>query len=243
MASQVDIYNLALDAIGTRSTVTLITEGSAEANALNRHWDAARRAVLAASNWAFSRQQMSLALYQDATAGGTVPSPWLYEYSTPSNLVHMRYILPMFDNIPGVASGASVATFSGPPIKFVMSSDVDANGNDINVILTNQPQAIAVYTKDVKETNLCTDGFVEALRMYLGHRIAIALTGDKQLSGALYQQATEAIRAAEAQNNNEGLTVNESVPDWMRVRGYVSDFGYPGGDAMYYSPSSLVMVS
>jgi len=242
--SQLDIYNLTLDALGTRSTVSALNEGSAEANALNRHYDAARLEVLAAYEWSFARQQATLALLNDATQGQPVPTPWLYEYAVPSNNVRMRYILPMFNSMPGTnVGGASVPMFSGPAVKFVMSSDTDSNGNDINVLLTNQNQAIAIYTKSVTNVALFTSQFTEALRLYLGHRICIALTGDKQLSKGLFDEAQDAIRKAAATNQDEGLTVNESIPDWLRVRGYASDWAYPGGSSIYYGPNSLTMVS
>ena len=37
--------------------------------------------------------------------------------------------------------------------------------------------------------------------------------------------------------------MNENIPDWMRVRGYLSDFAYPAGSTFFYGPSSLSMIS
>ena len=243
MPSVIDIYNLALDAVGTRSTVASTTENSTEANTLNRHYTAAVQSLLASANWSFARQQATLALLNDATQGQTVPTPWLYEYSVPSNMVRMRYVMPMFDNLPGsVTPGASMAYFVGPPVRFVLSSDTDSSGNDINVILTNQNQAIAVYTKNVTNTALYTPQFIEGLRMYLGHRICMALTGDKQKSVELFQEANLLVKQARATNQDEGLTVDDHIPDWVRVRGYASDWAYPEG-GFYYGPDNLVLVT
>jgi hypothetical protein len=124
-----------------------------------------------------------------------------------------------------------------------MSSDYDANGNNINVILTNQNQAIAVYTKNVTNTLLFSPEFIRAFALYLGHMIAIPLTGDKQLAKGLFDESTQLIRDAAASNQNEGLTVNESIPDWMRVRGYASDWAYPAGSLTYYGPDAMGSVS
>ena len=221
MASQLDIYNMALDATGCRSTVSSPEELSPEAEALNRHYDTARTVILSAFNWSFARQQMQLAVLLDATQGQIVPTPWVYEYSCPANLLKLRSILP----VSQITNGYLPNSVSyGPPVKFLTSSDVDPiSGNDINVILTNQAQAIAIYTKDVTNTQLFPAQFVEALRLYLGHRIAIPLTGDKTIAKMLYDEAGAVIRTAEVVDANQGLTMIDTVPDWLACRGIGRD--------------------
>ena len=211
MASQLDIYNMALDATGCRSTVSSPEELSPEAEALNRHYDTARTVILSAFNWSFARQQMQLAVLLDATQGQIVPTPWVYEYSCPANLLKLRSILP----VSQITNGYLTNSVSyGPPVKFLTSSDVDPiSGNDINVILTNQAQAIAIYTKDVTNTQLFPAQFVEALRLYLGHRIA----------KMLYDEAGAVIRTAEVVDANHGLTMIDTVPDWLACRGIGRD--------------------
>lgn len=200
--------------------------------------------MLAGVHWNFARKQVAMALLKDITLGQSVPPPWNYEYAYPSDCLGARYVLPQLaatgGSVPGSAPVQSVA--SGP-VYFLPSSDTDSNGNDSNVILTNQPQAILVYTKRITNTNLFGPDFVDAFAYYLGSRICVALTGDKAMARSAFEMADKLVRAAQASNGNEGLTVIDSVPDWIRVRGYESDWASPPGSITWCQPVSLSMVT
>lgn len=244
MTSQVEIANMALDLIGTRSTIASLTENSVEAAAVSRHWSNALDCVLRACHWNFARKQISLTLLKDGTQGQSVPTPWLYEYAYPTDCVLLRYLMPLIQTSPTTVVGtASPMTAYGPPVPFVLSSDNDANGNPIQVILTNQPQAQAVYTWRNTLTTMFDAQFVNALSAYLGSRICKALTGDMAMMKAAFEIASELTIKAQASNGNEGLTVIDSTPDWMRVRGYCSDWAYPNGGMFSYGPQALTLVS
>ena len=236
MTDQVEIYNLALDAIGSQSTVSSPYETSAEANALNRHWLPAIREVLRAVHWNFARYQKPMTLLKDASAGDATPTPWVYEYAYPSDCVMARYILPNLD-------GALGETTVGPTVRFLLSSDNDSSNNAANVILTNQAQAVLVYTRLIENPALFDSEFVEALRLYLGARVAITLTGDKDKRDDCYEKAMSKANDARARNGNEGIKVIDHVPDWIRVRGYTADFAYPDGSLYYTSPQSLALIT
>jgi hypothetical protein len=245
MTSEVQIANMALDVIGTRSTIASLTEGSTEANAIARHWDNALDSVLRAAHWNFARKQINLALLLDGTQSGvTVPMPWLYEYAYPSDCVLMRYLMPLIQvqpiSIPGSAS--PVAAY-GPPVRFQIGTDTDANGNPQNVLLTNQQQALGVYTFRNTNTAMWDPLFVQAMSAYLGARIAIALTGDKNTARMALQMAQAYSIDAQRQNGNEGLTIIDNQPDWIRVRGYASDWAWPDGGLFSYGPQQLTLVT
>lgn len=244
MAAQIDIANMALDLIGTRSSIASLTEGSTESNAINRHWANAVDAVLRAAHWNFARTQKALTLLQDGTSGGAVPTPWLYEYAYPSDCVLMRYLMPMIQVSPTSAVGtpSPVAAY-GPPVKFVLSTDFDINGNPINVLLTNQPQAVGVYTFRNPNTQMWDPLFVQTMAAYLGARICLALTGDKKTLQMALSMAQQYSLDAQCKNGNEGLTIIDYTPDWMRVRGYASDWAYPDGGFFSYGPQALTLVS
>lgn len=246
MASQTQICNLALAAIGTRSSIASINERSKEANALLVQYQTALEAVLQAAFWNFARKQVALTLLRDATAtpSQNVPAPWLYEYSVPSDCLQARYIMPQLINEPGSAAGAqSLPPYVGPPVRWVFSSDVDAAGQDVNVILSNQPQALLVYTKRLANTELFDAQFTRAFAAYLGHSVCLQLTGDKTMWKASFEMADSITKQARASNGNEGLTVIDTMPDWIRVRGYVADWSYPDGGFFTYGPNNLVMIS
>lgn len=246
MTSEVDIGNLALDGIGSRSTISSFNENSAEARAISRHYAVCRDEILSAAHWNFARKQVALTLLRDATATppDTVPQPWLYEYAYPSDCVQARYILPQLQ--AGEVSGANapaIPEWVGAPVRFLISSDNDNSGNQIVVILTNQVQAGLVYTSRVTNPQLFDASFVQALAALIASRIAIALTGDKQLARDKFSIADQLTKSARANNGNEGLTTVDSLPDWIRVRGYATDFAYPDGSFWSVQPQNLVQIS
>jgi hypothetical protein len=243
-SSQVQIANMALDVIGTRSTITSLTEGSTEANAIARHWDNAVDAVLRAAHWNFARKQRALTLLQDGTQGQPVPQPWLYEYAYPSDCVLMRSLMPTIQVNPVSSPGvpAPVAAY-GPPPRFLMSTDTDINGNALEVLLTNQPQATGVYTFRNTNTAMWDALYVQAFAAYLGARVCLALTGDKTTAKMALAEAQQYAIDAQRVNGNEGLTVIDSIPDWMRARGYNSDWAYPYGGMFSYGPQALTLVT
>lgn len=245
-ASQVSIANMALDVIGTRSTIASLTEGSNESNAISRHWDNAVDAMLRAAHWNFARRQVALTLLQDATQAQPVPTPWLYEYAYPSDCVLMRQLVPQIQINPiapviTATTPAAVASY-GPPVRFVMSTDLDFNGNPIEVLLTNQPQALGIYTFRNTNTAMWDPLFVQGFAAYLGARVCLALTGDKTTQRIALQEAQAYATDAQRQNGNEGLTVIDTAPEWMRVRGYASDWGWPDSGMFTYGPQNLTLI-
>lgn len=232
MASDVLIANLALDAIGTRSTIAAISENSEEARAISRQFDNARDDCLAAAHWNFARKQIALTLLKDGSLNppDDVPAPWLYEYAYPADCIGCRYVMPSANNDPTVAAlfgatFAGAAQFSqGRPVRFIVSTDLDSQGNPIKVILTNQAQAVLVYTWRNTDPNLYDSMFVRALANYLGFLISTALTGDKALTKMAFQIADATTKGARANNGNEGITVIDSTPDWIAIRGFEADY-------------------
>lgn len=244
--SDVAICNLALDAMGSRSTITSLQENSAEAKACARQYSPALAAVLQAAFWNFARFQVSLTLLLDGskTPPDAVPTPWLYEYLYPSDCVQARYIMPMMQANPGSVPGSQSLPYAmGSPVRFLVGADNDQSGNKRKVILTNQNNAVLVYTALVTDTGMFDEQFTRAFANYLGYLLSIPLSGDKGLAKMCYQVAKETCNAAEASNGNEGLTIIDSMPDWIRVRGYASDWAYPPGSYFTIQPQALTMIS
>lgn len=87
------------------------------------------------------------------------------------------------------------------------------------VILTDQQNATLVYCRDVTDVNVMDDSFQEALVNILGAKITIPLAGDKTLAKMAIEEANRTIQEAREGDGNEGLTINDVTPDWIRVRG------------------------
>jgi hypothetical protein len=94
-----------------------------------------------------------------------------------------------------------------------------------NVILTNAPNAIGVYNLDFENYSLWPDDVIQTFVYALAGVITIPLGGDKKLAQMNISLANSKIMEARANDANEGLTMQQSIPDWIRVRG-----GYPDGE-------------
>lgn len=90
---------------------------------------------------------------------------------------------------------------------------------DQRVVVTNQEFATLAYVKQVIDPNVMDTLFQRAWINVLGAGLCMALTGDKQLANGRIQLANQAIEQARAVDGNEGLTVNNVDPDWIRIRG------------------------
>lgn len=87
------------------------------------------------------------------------------------------------------------------------------------VVLTNESEALLGYIKQVVDPNVMDVSFQDAWTHILGAKLAIALTGDRGRANDAIQQANQIIMEARTVDGNEALTVNDHVPDWLRVRG------------------------
>ncbi len=93
------------------------------------------------------------------------------------------------------------------------------------VILTNQEFATLTYVQDITDPNIMDDDFQQAWADLLGAEITIPLTGDKKLANLAIGRANAIIAQARVSDGNEGFTVNDITPDWIRIRGI--DFATP----------------
>ena len=93
------------------------------------------------------------------------------------------------------------------------------------VILCNQEFAICSYIQDITDPDLMDDQFRDTWARALGAELTIPLTGDKKLANLAVQDVNNALTAARVGDGNEGFTVNDITPDWIRIRGI--DFASP----------------
>jgi hypothetical protein len=99
-------------------------------------------------------------------------------------------------------------------------------GADQKVIWTNQEQAILCYIKRVIDPDVWDSQFEQAMVSALAARLVFALTGDKGLANLKITEANGFVQIARAGDGNEGLTVNNVTPDWIRIRGIDGPFDY-----------------
>lgn len=87
------------------------------------------------------------------------------------------------------------------------------------VILTNQEFATLCYNRQITDPNVMDPMFIDAWTMILASRLVIAITGDKALANMKIAEANRYVEEARKADGNEGLTVNNITPDWIRARG------------------------
>jgi hypothetical protein len=257
MTTQLEIAKMVLNEVGTRSTITSITDGSMEANILNLYYAPVRDHALRAARWNFAKHTDTLTLFKalpgtpeaTSTATGTGWSrkypapPWLYSYIPPSNYLYARSVIPQPDisNIspplyPVASGNISLPRVIRVPFEIAIDHyDISGNplSSDQRVILTNAPSPLLEYTFNSSEEALWDSSFIMVMVKALAAYAAIALTSDKQLSQMKLAEANNIIMQARASDANEGLTVLDHIPDWLRIRG-VGDypefnFYYPYG--------------
>jgi len=245
VTSLVDIANRAMTAIGTRSQIASLTEGSNESIQINIYIDTCRRQLLRMAPWNSGKNFNTLTVISAAPGTpenpgpgtniwqkGQPPPPWSYQYAYPPDCVRPAFIVPQFNTgfSPGVpittaVTGGAPAFWMGPPVKFAVGVDQVINGvpavggPDVKVIWTNQEFAILAYIKDLSDPGVMDDQLQEAWAQYLASRLAISLTGDKALANMRIKDANETIQIARTSDANEGLTINDVTPDWIRTRG------------------------
>jgi|SRR6516225_1105866 len=93
------------------------------------------------------------------------------------------------------------------------------------VVLCNQEFATLNYVCRITDPELMDDQLQEAWAHILGARVVMALTGDKKLANYSVGLGNQIIETARTGDANEGLTINDITPDFVRVRGV--DFPEP----------------
>jgi hypothetical protein len=119
---------------------------------------------------------------------------------------------------------------TGASFNVVFSPTIAGVPVDQRVILTNQEFAIMAYIRSTVAVSpsVWDSQFAEAVIHRLGSRLVYATTGDKALANERIKHANELIMAARATDANEGITINDVTPDWIRNRGivYAGDYAW-----------------
>ena len=182
MSSIVDIYNLSLAHLGTKSNVSSISEDSNEARQCGLFYELSRDHVLRAFPWSFAQKRVALALY------GTAPQDWGYQYGYPADCVMANEIVP-----------ASRASSLPTPFTTAISDNLNQK-----VILCDLAEVWLRYTARITNTGVFDPMFVGALSWWLAALVARPLTGDKNIQKEMFAGFRENLSQATMQDRNEG---------------------------------------
>ena len=237
MASQspVTVCNLALLSIGARAQVSSIfpSDGSTEADACSTLFSFVFQQLARTAKWGCLNKQSELSLIQAAQGtpenptGTSLPlpqQPWLYAYLYPSDCLLMRQVMPQVVSTGSAINQLSVANSVTPwvgdsfQIPYATGYSTDSYGNPLEVVLTNQENAIANYTVDQESPlswdALFTSAFVASLAVYL----VPALTLHLPLMQMQIKTAEQLIATARGMDGNESPIVQDVVPSWIQAR-------------------------
>ncbi|MEO2182639.1 MAG: hypothetical protein ABGY43_10075 [bacterium] len=195
MASEVSICNLALSHIGANATISALSEQSEEAFHSNLLYAEARDSVLRSFPWGFAKRHIAL------TDSGSPPGNWLYRYAYPNACLVAQEILQT-----DVASD---------PIKYELALSDAFNSR---VILTNQENAVLIYTHSVTNPQVFDPLFVQLLSWKLAADLAMPLTRDYKRMEAAYQMYTSLTSEAKTLDANESQITASREAAWITGR-------------------------
>lgn len=216
MASDVDVCNMALSLIGSDAIVTSIdpVDGSVEAGHCARFLRQARTEMLDAYTWRWSKRRVVLAAVDNPSL------TWAYAYGIPSDMLSATRVLNSFtlsdyDFAPyyGYASASELALFNERG-----TADFEIEGS---TLLTNEPDAVLLYTVDVADLTKWTPGAITALAYLLASFLAGPLIkGDAgaNVGGKMRQIATKLGAAAMARDANSGAEPAFELAGSIRAR-------------------------
>src|SRR5579872_1128129 len=151
-------------------------------------------------------------------SGGTTQTLSGSYYQPPTNPVAQGY---------AIGANGQVSNGTGATFNLTMSSSPAPQ----RVVLCNQESAILCYNASITDPNVMDPLFQDAWIHILAARICFQLSGDKAKSNELIGVTNAMISEARKADGNEGITVNDVTPDFIRIRG---NYGGPNWE---YSPN------
>ena len=222
-------------AIGGKSTISSVfpSDQSVAANACNLLYLPTFQSLARTAWWNCLSQQASLSILGAAAGtpeggttgyGLTVPTPWLYMYAAPTDMLKARAIVPTY---PAQLSGTNYTTGSVPApiyfrgrgqIPFKVAYSTNSSGSPISVILTNQDQAQLNYIVNQPIPTIWDSQFEAAFVASLAAFLCPGIAMNLPLMQMQARMAEEIIMQARTADGNEGSSTQDHVPDFIRAR-------------------------
>lgn len=217
MASEVELCKMALSNIRARS-INSLDEASVEAQTCKLWYPLVRDQMLRESPWSFTRVIQALALRTED------PLQWVYAYQYPADCLRLYYVTADFGFKDQSAVGIAYRDRFDPwfiePEKAV-PFEIQIGSSDRQLVLTDQRDAYAVYTKKVTDPNTFPVDFYMMLSWYLASQISVPLLGLEGGRAArsdamqMYQSLRETAIAA---NGNEAKPPRTEQNDFVTAR-------------------------
>lgn len=209
MASVVQICNMALSHIGSEARVSSISppDGSVEAGHCATFYDTARTELLEPGNWNFALKRAALAQTTNLSTA------WAYAYVKPSDCQRALRVLR-----PNV----TVTVFNQDSVSaHIDDSDSAAFEVEGEVIYSNEPDAVLLYTRDVIDTAKFPATFTSALSYLLASYLSgVVVKGNEgvRLGDGMRQRAMGIADVSAAASANASSTQNSLTSSIVAVR-------------------------
>ena len=210
MSTPVDICNLALARLGDEANVQSISppDGSTQAALCAQFYPIARDTLLSMRQWTFATVRAQLALL----VGDTYHSPWAYAYALPNQCLSVLKVLAAgAEHDVEVGGGATLQPFR-----------VEALADGQVAVLTNTPDAVAVYTRRVEDAGKFPPLFVDALSWLLASYLAGAIIkGDagRTASRATTEAFQQVLGTASMRDAAQQYVPANVSASWISARG------------------------
>lgn len=210
---QTSLFNLALSAAGSRSSISLPSEQSREAEICRQWYEPVRRQVLRSAPWSSVKAFARLAELKERTTEEWVegdPNPaFSRAFALPELYLHARYL-------------SNYARF-----------ELSLLEPDVKALMTSDTTPILYYTLDQTQISLWESDLYLAMAQALGAFICLPLNGKSATAQRAQQQANALIYAAREAAANESFEPVDMAPEWIAGRGSI--YGSPGVRYIYPS--------
>lgn len=195
MSTSTDWANDALSEIGISAIDSIDDVDNPESIECKRLFDVSRKQYLREADPGFARREVALAL-----ASGETSNIYDYVYALPSDSLKLRYIW-------------NTGTDVEPVIEFVTSSNTAKNST---LIMTDQEEAIMVYTADIEDLNMFNDDDRAAVVSLMASKLAESpLKRDQVLASNKKQEYL--FKVAQAKTNNK-RDQHKDLPDFTKYK-------------------------
>lgn len=240
ISSPVDLCNLACSQVGARAVITSInpSDGSKAGDACSLLYQPTIDAFARAAHWNCNRFVSQLSLLKAAAGtpenpNGTTlpvpPLPYLYEYQLPPDCLKARFVVPAITPQPlnPPLTGGSTFLPTGFPrgggAPFVVSADLDPQGNEIEVLMCNLGTANSgppqlVYTRRVVNVGLFDSLFVRGAASALATWLVNPLSASASMMSQAVGIAKAVLDSARIADGNEGTQDTSRDADWITFR-------------------------
>lgn len=181
------VVNNALELIAAQNQITSLVDGSPAANAANVVYVPTVQLMMRELDPDFSRYTKALAL-----SGAPTPvPPWAFEYVYPADCIRLRQVRP-----PSSGTGSLADPNNPQPVRSNVAFDI-IGGNPTKVVLTNQVNALAVYTTSAVSEGMWDAAFADAVIRRLANPLAMALSGRPDFARELLEEAARVAATCE----------------------------------------------